>query len=40
MSQWIRENTSLVEVTTWKFLISEASEFNWEVIPAKYLIIS
>lgn len=37
--QWIRNNTNLVEVEEWKFLISEATEFMWEIIPEKYLII-
>ena len=37
--QWIRENTSLQEIETGKFLISEASEMMGEVVEAKYLII-
>lgn len=37
--EWVRSNTNLQEVETGKFLISEASEFNWEVIEAKYLLI-
>lgn len=38
--QWIRNNTDLIEVEEWKFLVSEASEWiDWENIEAKYIII-
>jgi hypothetical protein len=37
--QWIKNNTSLQEIETGKFLISEASEMMGEVVEAKYLII-
>ena len=37
--QWIRDNTNLQEVETWKFIINEETEFDWEIIPAQYLII-
>lgn len=37
---FIRKQTNLKEVEEWKFLISEETEWiNWEIIPAKYLII-
>ena len=38
---WIKENTDLVEEAPWKFLIHAefTSEIDWEIIPAKYLII-
>ena len=36
---WIKANTSLQEVSPWKFIISEQSEIMWEIIPAQYLII-
>lgn len=36
----IKDNTNLVEVEPWKFLISEETTWiMWEVIPAKYLTI-
>ena len=37
---WIKENTNLVEEETGKFLIAEANEDLWEIIPAKYLNIA
>lgn len=37
--QWIRDNTNLVEESDWKFIISNETEFNWEIIPARYLEI-
>ena len=38
--QWVRDNTNLEEIETWKFKISnETTWMDWEVIPAKYLII-
>ena len=40
ITQWIRDNTNLQEVETWKFLISnETTWINWEIIEAKYLTI-
>ena len=40
ITQWIRDNTNLQEVSLWKFLISsEATWINWEIIEAKYLTI-
>lgn len=39
--QWIKYNTDLIETTPWTFLISkETIWINWEIIPAKYLIIN
>ena len=37
--QWIRDNTSLIEETPWNFILNEATEMMWEIIPKKYLII-
>lgn len=40
MIAWIKENTNLQEVETWKFLISpETTWLNWEIIEAKFLTI-
>ena len=40
MIAWIKTNTSLQEVSPWKFLIyPETTWLNWEIIPAKYLTI-
>ncbi len=39
--QWIRDNTSLEEVETGKFKLSEETTWiNWEIIPAKYLEVN
>lgn len=37
--KWVRDNTNLQEVETWRFLINEETEFNSEIIPAYYLTI-
>lgn len=39
--QWLRDNTNLEEVETWKFLINPESTWliDWEIVPAQYLII-
>ena len=37
---WIRDNTNLIEVTDWKFKLSEQSEWiDWQIIPETYLEI-
>lgn len=36
---WLKANTSLSEITQWKFLISPETEMMWEIIPARYLTI-
>lgn len=38
--EWVRNNTSLIEVAQWKFLISPESEMMGEIIPAIYLEIN
>lgn len=38
--EWVRNNTSLEEVSEWKFKLSdETTSITWEVIPEQYLII-
>ena len=40
MLVWIRNNTNLQEVETWKFKLSdETTLLDWTVYPAQYLII-
>lgn len=40
MIVWIKANTSLQEVSQWKFLIyPETTWINWEIIEAKFLTI-
>ena len=36
----IKANTSLQEVSPWKFIISEQTELMWEITPAQYLEIN
>lgn len=38
--EWVRDNTSLLEVAQWKFKLSdETTGIDWQVIPANYLVI-